>query len=146
MARMTIAPEHKKYFQINGYISFEGLVPSQELKELLARINARRSDLPGLNQENLARALPSVLGMATKLAPFAAALIDKKPLRLAHDSFIEDIQKVPQLDEREIGLLLSFSGTGLFFTDPSQLYNEKEACYLLFVFTPNFVNKPTVYK
>lgn len=145
MKRRTLAPEHKKFFQINGYISFEELVDTQEMQTLWQQILKRRRELPGLTYENLSRSLPEVFILARKLGGIAAGLLDRKPIRFAYDSFIENLQEVRHIEEREVGLLLSESGKGLFFTDRAHLYNENEACYLLIVFTANYVNNPIVY-
>ena len=146
MTRMMIAPEHKKFFQINGFISFEELVSSREMKELFNQIYQQRSELPGLILDNLFRSIPTILTLAGKLGPIAASLIDRKPLYLMYDCLLEDIEKIPQIQDRELGLLLSLTGKGLFFTDRSHLYNEKEKCYFLLVFTANYVNNPIVFK
>lgn len=146
MRRLKVAPEHKKFFQRNGYITFEELVSSIEMQTLLDQIQKRRSELPGFHQENLFRSLPNLLSIAGKTAEVAAQLIERKPLRIAYDCFLESFAQIPPIQEREVGLLLSFKGKGLFFTDPSYLYNEKEACYLLLIFTANYVNNPVVYK
>lgn len=146
MRRVTLAPEHKKFFQINGFISFEELVSPLEMKELLKQIHKQRSETPGFAQENLFRSLPDVLTLARKLGGFAAGLIDRKPIRIAYDCFLKQLDAIPEIEDREVGLLLSLKGKGLFFTERSHLYNEKEECYFLFVFTANYVNNPVVFK
>jgi len=145
MKRITIAPEHKKFFQINGYISFEELVSSHETAALWKQIRKQQSELPGLFLENLSRSIPEVLVLARKLGGIAAGLLDRKPIRFAYDCFVENLEEIPEIDEREVGFLLSLSGKGFFFTDSSHLYNEKEECYLLIIFTANYVNNPIVY-
>lgn len=146
MKRVALAPEHKKFFQINGYISFEGLVPSHEMDELWKQILKRRSELRGNTHENISRSIPQVLMLARKLGGIAAGLLDRKPIRFAYDSFIENLKEVREIEDREVGLLLSVSGKGLFFTSCSHLYNEPQECYLLIVFTANYVNNPIVFK
>ena len=146
MKRVSIAPEHKKFFQINGYIAFEFLVSPEEMKALFATIEKRRSELPGFDQENLFRSLPEVMEIAQRLGPIGAALLARKPIRIAYDRYAENLEIIPEIEEREVGLLLSASGKGLFFTEPSHLYKEPDACYLFIVLTANFVNNPIVSK
>jgi len=116
------------------------------MKELLKQIHKQRSETPGFAQENLFRSLPDVLTLARKLGGFAAGLIDRKPIRIAYDCFLKQLDAIPEIEDREVGLLLSLKGKGLFFTERSHLYNEKEECYFLFVFTANYVNNPVVFK
>lgn len=145
MKRAKIAPEHKKFFQLNGYISFEGLVPPQEMEELWNQMLERHKLLPGPLHENISRSVPLVMKLARKLGGIAASLLDRKPVRLAYDSFVENLKEVREIEEREIGLLLSFSGKGFFFTDPTHLYNVPQECYLFIIFTANYVNNPILY-
>ncbi len=145
MKRTALAPEHKKFFQINGYISFDGLISSKEIEELWKLILKRRAELSESTHENLSRSIPNILTLARKQGGIASGLLDRKPIRFAYDAFIENLEGIREIEEREVGLLISKSGKGLFFTDPSHLYNEKEACYLLIVFTANYVNNPIVY-
>ena len=146
MTRFTPAPEHKKFFQLNGYITFDALVDPLWLQKLFAAIEKRRSELPGVTQQNLANAFPDILKLAGKMGALATLLIEKKPLRLAQEAYIESPSDLEELNDREVGLLLSETGSGTFYTSPSHLYNEPQACYLLLIFTPNYVNKPIVVK
>ncbi len=146
MARFILAPEHKKFFQLNGFISFESLIPAQEMEAIWKQIEGHRPNLPGLTQENLSGALPELLPMARKIGPIAAGLLDRKPIRLAYDCVVEQLEETPTIEEREVGLLLGKTGTGFFFTDPSHLYNLKQECYLLLVFTANYSNNPILVK
>ncbi|MCH9627210.1 MAG: hypothetical protein S4CHLAM2_08450 [Chlamydiales bacterium] len=146
MARFILAPEHKKFFQLNGFISFETLIAVEEMKAIWKRIEKHRSDLPGLTQENLSAALPELLPMARKIGPIAAGLLDRKPIRLVYDCVVEQLEQTPAIEEREVGLLLSKTGAGFFFTQPSHLDTLKQECYLLLVFTANYSNNPILVK
>lgn len=146
MKRTTIAPEHKKFFQINGFIAFDGLTSPSEMEEIEKSIRKHKSNLPGLSQENLVRAIPSIHTLARKLGKTVGALLDRKPIRLKHDAFLEDLKALPLIEERELGLLLLPSGKGLFFTEPSPLYNEEASWYLLLIFTANYVNNPILHQ
>ncbi|MCC5832025.1 MAG: DUF5070 domain-containing protein [Chlamydiales bacterium] len=145
MKPAALAPEHKKFFQINGYISFEGLIPSREMEAVWKEMLERHKQLPEPAHENISRSVPSVLKLARKLGGVAAGLLDRKPVRFAYDSFVETLDQVRKIEEREIGLLLSDSGKGFFFNDRSHLYNLPQECYLLIVFTANYVNNPIVF-
>lgn len=146
MSRVTIAPEHKKFFQLNGYITLEGLLTADEVKELAQEVKKHRSELPGLLIENFPGALP----IARKQGAIAAALLDRKPLYLTYDCVLDDLEEMPTLEDREIALLLPLSGPrageGLFMIDRSHLYKERKACYLLLIFTANFSTNPIVYQ
>lgn len=145
MRRTMIAPEHKKFFQINGFIAFDGLTASSEMKEIQKSIQSHKSNLPGLSQENLVRAIPSIFTLAHKLSKTAGALLDRKPIRLKYDAFLEDLERLPLIEERELGLLLLPNGKGVFFTNPTALYNEPAPWYLLLIFTANYVNNPILF-
>lgn len=147
MKKMAIASDHKKFFEIHGYISFEELVPSEEIKVIFKLVQERSSELPGLNQENLFRSLPAILNLERKLARVSSALLDRKPIRIAHDAYIEKLSSICPIGEREIGVLLDATGKGLFFNQlPSDLYKGSEPCYLFMIFTANFVNNPIVFQ
>lgn len=145
MKRKNVAAEHKKFFQINGFISFEELVQPSEMAEVFAYFQKHRSQLPGLFQENLFRSSPLILNVAKNVGYIAAALLDRKPVRIAYDCLVEDPEEVVAIEEREIGLLLSAMGKGFFFTEREQLYNVQKECYLLLIFTANYANNPIVY-
>ncbi|MEZ5314992.1 MAG: DUF5070 domain-containing protein [Chlamydiales bacterium] len=145
MRRPILASEYKKFFQNKGYISFENLIPSDEIQSLWDKILKRHEELPEASHENISRTIPEVLKIAYKLGKIVAELLDRKPIRFLYDMFIEDLNLIRPIQDREIALLLSRSGKGIFSTHSSHFHEGREENYLLILFTANYVNTPIIY-
>jgi len=142
----TVSPEQLKFFNLQHYLEIEDILSKEEAKALLSAINHVRSKSPGYPEENLFRSTPLIASLAKKKGwgQIAAALLHKKPLRLAYDKFFAAPPDFSySLDEESCGLLIELnSRKGLFlknFLAAKELYNSSQSCYLFLVLTAKYL-------
>lgn len=145
MAKKMLAPEHKKFFQINGYIAFDQLITAEAVEALVKLIEQQRVEMPGLALENLAGRLPALQAMAKQLSYVAAGLLERKPIWLKCDRYLQAPDNM-EIEEREVALVIDAKGRATFSILPEHLYKESSPCYLLFVYTANNQNTPILFK
>jgi hypothetical protein len=139
--RITVSPEQLKFFELNGYLALEKLLTGEECIRLINAISLLRIKSPGYPDENIFRSSPLIAELARKRGwgQIAAALIHKKPLRLAYDHFWPQVPFFTQhLDPESCGCLLNLATqSGFFFKRFSLIHNllVPQHSHLLLIFT-----------
>ncbi|NGX61599.1 MAG: hypothetical protein K940chlam9_01086 [Chlamydiae bacterium] len=153
---VTLAPEQRKFYFRNGYLVLEDLVPKSTLGQVRLAVEELAKKMPGYQVENAFRALPIVGKMVQKgkFGPLLFQLLEKKPIRIKSDLFLQENEPFPELEDEECGLFFPLQGDNLgqaifYRQTPPELYKEQRGCYLLFVFTTKHLNEerhPRVFR
>ncbi len=116
--KYSTAKEHRDFFQKQGWIEFEGLIPEEQLISVNAaieqvlgeRLIISPSGLKSLSSEqryvhghDLWRSHPVLKKFVsnTRFAEIVSELIEKKPLRLGYDQLLPSSQDNPFTDKSE---------------------------------------------
>src|SRR5437762_3302032 len=120
--RNTLEAEQIKFFFKQGFLEVETVLSNQEIQLVTKALLHVKRETPGHVQEESVHAIPSVLALMRKrhFGPLLYSLMNKKPIRLFYDCYIEEeIDQLYAPQESECALLLYLSGpkagNALFF-------------------------------
>jgi hypothetical protein len=144
--RFTVSNEQLTFFLKQNYLELEDLLSEEEAALLLAAISDVRKRSQGYPEENFYRSIPLISSLAKKRGwgEVASKLLNKKPLRLAHDKFCTSFPSWTEpLENDSCAVVIELNTRrGLFFTQSllyKSLYNSSCNSYLLLILTAKYL-------